>query len=170
MKSTGEVMGIDIDFGRAFAKAQIAAGNTLPFKGNVFISVKDDDKVPLIPTARELERLGFTIIATKGTARFFEVEEIACEFVYKVGEGRPDIVDRIKSGAISMIINTSFGAKSVADSYSIRRTSLVYGIPYFTTVAGAKAAVQGIAAIAQEGIQVKTVHEFHEMVRKGDAG
>ncbi|MFQ5330208.1 MAG: carbamoyl-phosphate synthase large subunit [Thermodesulfobacteriota bacterium] len=162
MKSTGEVMGIDIDFGRAFAKAQIAAGNTLPFKGNVFISVKDEDKLPLVPTARELVKLGFHIISTEGTAHFFQVDGIECEFVFKVGEGRPDIVDRIKSGEVAMIINTSFGAKSVADSYSIRRSSLVYGIPYFTTVAGAKAAVNGIASIITEGIQVNTIHEFHE--------
>ncbi|MEE9591707.1 MAG: carbamoyl-phosphate synthase large subunit, partial [Thermodesulfobacteriota bacterium] len=162
MKSTGEVMGIDVDFGRAFAKAQIAAGNTLPLNGNVFISVKDEDKLSMVLIAKEIKRLGFGIMATKGTASFFQLKGIDSDFVYKVGEGRPNIVDRIKSGEVAMVINTSFGAKSVADSYSIRRSSLVHGIPYFTTVAGAKAAIHGIAAIKKEGLKVKTIHEFHK--------
>ncbi len=165
MKSTGEVMGIDVDFGRAFAKAQIAAGNTLPLNGNVFISVKDEDKLSMVLIAKEIKRLGFGIMATKGTASFFQLKDIDSDFVYKVGEGRPDIVDRIKSGEVAMVINTSFGAKSVADSYSIRRSSLVHGIPYSTTVAGAKAAIHGIAAIKKEGLEVKAIHDFHKAVR-----
>jgi carbamoyl-phosphate synthase large subunit len=170
MKSTGEVMGIDIDFGRAFAKAQIAAGNTLPFNGKVFISVKDEDKLSMVQIAKEIKGLGFGIMATKGTASFFQLKGIDSDFVYKVGEGRPNIVDRIKSGEVAMVINTSFGAKSVADSYSIRRSSLVHGIPYSTTVAGAKAAVHGIAAMKKEGLEVKAIREFHNATRHKGRG
>ncbi|MEK6599317.1 MAG: carbamoyl-phosphate synthase large subunit, partial [Deltaproteobacteria bacterium] len=118
MKSTGEVMGIDRDFGRAFAKAQIAAGAKLPLKGTVFISVKDDDKDEIIPAARKLESMGFKIIATSGTAQHLKSKGVNAEFVYKVVEGRPHIVDKIKSGEIAMVINTSFGIKAVTDSYS----------------------------------------------------
>ncbi|MEK7842263.1 MAG: ATP-grasp domain-containing protein, partial [Deltaproteobacteria bacterium] len=112
MKSTGEVMGIDRDFGRAFAKAQIAAGAKLPLKGTVFISVKDDDKDEIIPAARKLESMGFKIIATSGTAQHLKSKGVNAEFVYKVVEGRPHIVDKIKSGEIAMVINTVFGIKA----------------------------------------------------------
>ena len=162
MKSTGEVMGIGKDFGRAFAKAQIAAGNTLPLSGNVFISVRDEDKEAIVSVARELKEMGFKIIATGGTAQYLDKKGVGAEFVYKVVEGsRPHIVDRIKSKEIAVVINTSFGAKSVADSYSIRRTSVEMGIPYFTTVAGAHAAARGIKAILKEGLEVKTLQEWH---------
>ena len=161
MKSTGEVMGIDKDFGRAFAKAQIAAGAKLPLKGTVFISVKDDDKDEIIPAARKLEGMGFKIIATSGTAQHLKAKGVNAEFVYKVGEGRPHIVDKIKSGEIAMVINTSFGIKAVKDSYSIRRSALVYGVPYFTTVSGAKAAAHGIGALITEGLGVTPIQEYH---------
>ncbi|MBI5328636.1 MAG: carbamoyl-phosphate synthase large subunit [Deltaproteobacteria bacterium] len=176
MKSTGEVMGIDADFGKAFAKAQIAAGNKLPPPplssplkgegwggGNVFVSVKNDDKNGVVEAARQLSGLGFKIIATNGTADYLKDNGIDTEFVYKVGEGRPDIVDRIKSGEIAMVINTSFGAKSAADSYSIRRSALIYNVPYFTTVAGAKAAAHGIASLIKEGLKVKPIQEYHNI-------
>ncbi|MBI5560245.1 MAG: carbamoyl-phosphate synthase large subunit, partial [Deltaproteobacteria bacterium] len=162
MKSTGEVMGIGKDFGRAFAKAQIAAGNTLPLKGNVLISVRVEDKESIVHVARELKEMGFNIIATSGTARYLNERGMAAEPVYKVVEGsRPHIVDRLKSKEIAMVINTSFGAKSVADSYSIRRTSVEMGVPYFTTVAGAHAATRGIRAILKEGLDVRTLQEWH---------
>src|SRR3989338_8209334 len=119
MKSTGEVMGIDKDFGRAFAKAKIAAGAKLPLKGTVFISVKDDDKDEIITAARKLEGMGFKIIATSGTAQHLKAKGVNAEFVYKVGEGRPHIVDKIKSGEIAMVINTAFGVQAITDSYSI---------------------------------------------------
>ena len=167
MKSTGEVMGIDKDFGRAFAKAQIAAGAKLPLKGTVFISVKDDDKDEIIPAARKLEGMGFKIIATSGTAQHLKAKGVNAEFVYKVGEGRPHIVDKIKSGEIAMVINTSFGIKAVKDSYSIRRSALVYGVPYFTTVSGAKAAAHGIGALITEGLGVMSIQEYHEAGGKG---
>ncbi|OGP09618.1 MAG: carbamoyl phosphate synthase large subunit [Deltaproteobacteria bacterium RIFCSPLOWO2_12_FULL_43_16] len=161
MKSTGEVMGIDADFGKAFAKAQIAAGNKLPMKGNVFISVKGDDKKNIAEIAKQLSEMGFHLIATSGTADYLKGNGIGAELIYKVGEGRPHIVDRIKSGEIAMVINTSFGAKAVTDSYSIRRSALVYNVPYFTTVAGAKAAAQGITSLIEEGLKVRPIQEYH---------
>ena len=161
MKSTGEVMGIDADFGRAFAKAQISAGNVMPLKGRVFISVRDEDKPLIEEAARELKLMGFEIVATGGTAEYLLHREIPAETVLKVTEGRPHIVDRIKSNDIDMVINTSFGAQSVEDSYSLRRASLEMGVPYFTTVAGALAATLGIKAIKKEGLGVKTLQEHH---------
>ncbi|MFQ5465885.1 MAG: carbamoyl-phosphate synthase large subunit, partial [Thermodesulfobacteriota bacterium] len=161
MKSTGEVMGIAPDFGGAFAKAQMAAGGRLPLSGSVFISVKDGDKGPILPVARELKAFGFDIIATSGTCDFLRANGVEAEFVHKVNDGRPHIVDRIKSDAVDMVINTSFGARSAADSYSIRRTSLERGIPYSTTVAGAKATAQGIRTVLEDGLDVKTIQEYH---------
>ncbi|MBI5903006.1 MAG: carbamoyl-phosphate synthase large subunit, partial [Deltaproteobacteria bacterium] len=171
MKSTGEVMGLGCDFGRAFAKAQIAAGNNLPLSGTVFISVRDEDKAGILPAARDLASLGFKIIATGGTARYLSGNGVAAEHVYKVTEGRPNIVDRIKSREVDMVINTSFGAKSAADSYSMRRSSLDSGLPYFTTVAGARAAAEGIKAVLKGGLDVKTLQEYHKEIASGrDAG
>ena len=161
MKSTGEVMGIWNGFGGAFAKAQIAAGNCLPLKGTVFVSVRDEDKPQITEASKELSDMGFDIIATGGTAEYLKSRGIKVERVYKVTEGRPNIVDRIKSRDVSMVINTSFGAKSVSDSYSIRRSSLELGLPYFTTVAGARAAALAIKALLNGGLDVKTVQEYH---------
>ncbi len=162
MKSTGEVMGIARDFGGAFAKAQIAAGNRLPLKGMVFISVRDSDKADIVEVASVLAGLGFCLIATGGTARYLKQKGISVETVYKVTEGRPNIVDRIKSREVAMVINTSFGAKSAADSYSIRRSSLDVGLPYFTTVAGARAAAQGIRALLKGELGVTSLQEHHK--------
>ncbi len=164
MKSTGEVMGIWSDFGGAFAKAQIAAGNNLPLKGTVFISVRDEDKSQIASVAKELAEMGFKIIATGGTARYLRERGIEVEPVYKVTEGRPNIIDKIKNKEVDMVINTSFGAKSVADSYSIRRSSLEFGLPYFTTVAGAKAAAHGISAVLRGGLDVKPLQEYHNIL------
>ncbi len=163
MKSTGEVMGIGVSFGKAFAKSQIAAGNVLPVKGRVFISVRDEDKKAILDIARKFCRFGFEIVATKGTARFLEDNMIASEFVNKVGEGRPDIVDRIKNGEIAMIINTPLGPQSHKASYSIRRTALVYNVPYFTTIAGARAATYATASLIEEDLDVKPLQEYHKM-------
>ncbi|MBI5468740.1 MAG: carbamoyl-phosphate synthase large subunit, partial [Deltaproteobacteria bacterium] len=165
MKSTGEVMGIWKDFGGAFAKSQIAAGNKLPAKGTAFISVRDSDKEDIESVARELYSMGFKIIATGGTARFLKNRGVEVEPVYKVTEGRPNIVDRIKSRGVDMVINTSFGAQSVADSYTLRRSSLDFGLPYFTTVAAAKAAAHGIKALLRGGLDVRTLQEYHEDLR-----
>ncbi|CAG1004034.1 partial carbamoyl-phosphate synthase large subunit, partial [Gammaproteobacteria bacterium] len=159
MKSTGEVMGISKDFGTAFAKAQIAAGNRMPLSGTVFVSVRDADKAEIVGVAKSLMDSGFNIIATGGTARYLRERGIKVESVLKVTEGRPNIVDMIKSRKVDMVINTSFGAKSVADSYSIRRSSVDSGLPHFTTVAAAKAAALGIRAVLSGGLDVKPLQE-----------
>ncbi len=161
MKSTGEVMGIDADFGMSFAKSQIAAGNPMPVSGRVFLSVKDKDKAGLLEVAQGLEKAGFTIVATRGTADYLRNRGITVETVNKVTEGRPHIVDQITDMQIDLVINTVHGAQSQKDSYSIRRTTLIKGIPYFTTISAAKAAVRGIAAIKSRPIQVKTIQEHH---------
>jgi len=161
MKSTGEVMGIDRDFGRAFAKSQIAASGTLPLSGTAFLSVRDADKAHLPPLGRAFAELGFHILATEGTARCLEEAGVPTERVYKVTDGvRPHIVDRMKSGEIALVVNTPEGHTSRLDSYSIRRTAITMGIPCFTTIAAASAAVQGIRALKAEGLQVKPLQDY----------
>ncbi|WP_111735197.1 carbamoyl-phosphate synthase large subunit [Roseovarius amoyensis] len=151
MRSTGEVMGWDVSFPRAFLKAQMGAGTNLPDGGKVFFSIKDADKTAqLAETARILVDLGFTIVATRGTAAFLEGNEIACEVVNKVYEGRPDIVDMLKDGQIALVMNTTEGAQAVEDSREIRSVALYGKIPYFTTAAGAHAAARAMQA-RQEG-------------------
>lgn len=160
MKSTGEVMGIDHDFGTAFAKAQIAAGTILPLAGSVFISVRDGDKPALVDAARRLAALGFEIVATSGTARFFEEHGIAVKRVNKVMEGRPHVVDSMKNGDINLVFNTSEGAASIRDSFDLRRTALMNKIPYFTTMAGAKAAVRAIEALRAGSLAVTPLQAY----------
>jgi carbamoyl-phosphate synthase large subunit len=160
MKSTGEVMGIDADFGMSFAKAQMAAGNPMPVSGRVFLSVKDKDKPGLIEVAQGLEKAGFFIVATSGTAEYLRKQGITVETVNKVTQGRPHIVDQITDMQIDLVINTVSGAQSQKDSYSIRRTTLVKGIPYFTTLSAARAAVRGISAIKTRPLQVKSIQEY----------
>jgi carbamoyl-phosphate synthase large subunit len=161
MKSTGEVMGIDMDFGMAFAKSQMAAGNPLPISGRVFLSVKDKDKAGSLEVAQGLEQSGFSIVATRGTADYLRKHGITVETVNKVTEGRPHIVDQITDMQVDLVINTVSGAQSQKDSYSIRRTTLMKSIPYFTTISAAKAAVRGIAAIKKNLLQVKSIQEYH---------
>ncbi len=161
MKSTGEVMGIDTDFGMSFAKSQMAAGNPMPVAGRVFLSVKDKDKAGLLEVAQGLEKEGFAIVATRGTADYLRKRGITVETVNKVTEGRPHIVDQITDMQVDFVINTVHGAQSQKDSYSIRRTTLMKGIPYFTTISAAKAAVRGIAAIRKNHLQVKSLQEYH---------
>ena len=162
MKSTGEVMGIDGDFGMSFAKAQMAAGNPMPRKGRVFISVKDKDKPAVYEVAAGLEKTGFDIVATRGTAEYLRSRGIKVETVKKVFEGRPHIVDYITDMKIDLVINTVYGAEAQKDSYSIRRTTLMKGIPYFTTISAARAAVKGIAALKAKPVQVKSIQEYHK--------
>jgi carbamoyl-phosphate synthase large subunit len=162
MKSTGEVMGIDTDFGMSFAKSQIAAGNPMPVSGRVFISVKDKDKPAAYEVAAGLEKAGFTLVATRGTAEYLRTRGIAVETVNKVFEGRPHIVDSIKDREVDLVINTVYGAESQKDSYSIRRTTLIQGIPYFTTMSAAKAAVRGIEALKAKPVQVKSIQEYQQ--------
>jgi len=166
MRSTGEVMGIDKEFGRAFTKAQKGAGVVLPRSGRAFVSVRDEDKPAVFDAVERLHKKGFEIVATKGTADYLEGRGIPVTFVHKVGQGRPDIVDRLKSSEISMVINTTIGKESIAASYSIRRTSLLKNIPYFTTVAGARAAVKGIKAEIEEGLSVMPIQEYHKRQEK----
>ena len=161
MKSTGEVMGIDVNFGKAFAKAQIAAGMMLPRAGNAFISVRDEDKNGVLPAAQMLHEVGFHIVATGGTAEFLVRNAIPAETVLKINEGRPHVADRIKNGEIALVINTPLGAQSKADSFYIRRTALVYNIPYFTTVAAARAVAHAISHLIREDLSVYSLQEYH---------
>ena len=160
MKSTGEVMGIDTDFGRAYAKAQIGAGQVLPVDGNVFISVRDRDKAGILDVARKLSEMGFKIIATRGTAEHLRKAGLDVEIVNKVLEGRPHIVDAMKSGRVQLIFNTTEGARAIADSYGLRHTALFAAIPYSTTVAGAAATVQAIAALRAGKLDVAPLQSY----------
>ncbi|HZD40712.1 MAG TPA: carbamoyl-phosphate synthase large subunit [Terriglobales bacterium] len=160
MKSTGEVMGIDHSFGLAFAKAQMGGGMRLPREGKVFISVRDEDKEVTTAIARRLQRIGFQIVATRGTASYFESRGIPTQRVNKVQEGSPHVADRIKKGAIAMVINTPQDAHSRADSYYIRRCALEYQIPYFTTIAGAEAAAEGIEYLKERDFDVQALQDY----------
>jgi carbamoyl-phosphate synthase large subunit len=161
MKSTGEVMGIDDDFATAFAKSQLGAGMILPQGGRVFISVKDSDKPVILPAARQLLELGFTICATGGTADYLAGEGLAIETVNKVAQGRPHIVDKIKDGEIALIFNTTEGWQSLKDSESIRRSALVNKVPQFTTAAASVASAQAIAALRERKLEVRTLQSYH---------
>lgn len=161
MKSTGEVMGIDMDLSMAFAKAQIAAGSELPLSGTAFISVKDEDKPKLSLFIKELEGLGFGIMATAGTAAYIESIGVRCHVVKKVIEGRPHVVDHIKNGEVQLVVNTTFGEKEVEQSYSIRRTALVHRVPYFTTISAARAAVGAIEVLIRKGLDVKAIQDYY---------
>ncbi|MFN3459768.1 MAG: carbamoyl-phosphate synthase large subunit [Oceanibaculum sp.] len=160
MKSTGEVMGIDMDFGLAFAKSQLAAGVELPQSGTVFISVKDDDKPLATILAKKLVSFGFKIIATSGTANHFKQEGLTVDRVKKVLEGRPHIVDNMLSGHVDLVFNSTEGAQAIADSFSLRRTALTHNIPYYTTVEGARAAVQAIEALRSGRIEVAPLQSY----------
>jgi len=160
MKSTGEVMGLDQDFGRAFAKSQLAGGVELPVAGKVFVSVKDHDKEAFAKIAREISRLGFQIVATRGTAAELQAQGIEVETVNKVREGQPHIVDAMINGDIQLVFNTTEGAQAIADSFSLRRTALVHRIPYFTTAAGARAAVQAISALQNGSLDVAPLQSY----------
>jgi carbamoyl-phosphate synthase large subunit len=161
MKSTGEVMGIDRTFGAAFAKAQMAAGMVLPTSGAVFVSVRDEDKEGVLSAVRLLHESGFRINATGGTAAFLARNGIPGQTVLKITEGRPHVADLIKNGEIAMVINTPVGAQGKADSFYIRRTALVYNVPYFTTLAAAKAASQAISELLREDLSVRSLQEYH---------
>ncbi|MFA7404379.1 MAG: carbamoyl-phosphate synthase large subunit [Pelobacteraceae bacterium] len=160
MKSTGEVMGIGETFAEAFAKSQLGANVKLPLSGNVFISVKDSDKKHIVSAAEKLYKAGFGILATGGTAQFLEEKGIAVRRVNKVLEGRPHIVDAIKNGEVQLVFNTTHGAQAVADSFSIRRESLMHGLAYYTTVAGAKAVADSILSLQNHELSVKPIQDY----------
>jgi carbamoyl-phosphate synthase large subunit len=153
-------MGVDADFQAAFAKAQIAAGDSLPTTGVCFISVKDSDKRHMVDAARDLIALGFTIVASHGTAKHLEAAAVPVTRVNKVAEGRPHVVDAMKNGDIQLVFNTTEGAQSYRDSFSLRRTALQQDIPYYTTVAGAKATIQAIRRLKTGDLEVRSLQAY----------
>jgi len=160
MKSTGEVMGLDASFERAFLKSQLGAGVRLPESGTAFISVKDSDKAAAVVLARRLTEMGFQVVATRGTAARIREAGLPCQVVNKVLEGRPHCVDAIKSGEIQLVINTTGGGQSVTDSFDIRRSALTHGVPHYTTAAGARAAVHAIAALRAGTLDVAPLQAY----------
>ena len=160
MKSTGEVMGIDVDFPRAYAKAQIGAGTRLPLSGTAFLYVKEGDKEHALTVARKLTALGFKLIATKGTQAFLVKNGLDVTAINKVLEGRPHCVDAMISGTIQLVINTTEGAQSLKDSYDIRRTALTRQICHYTTLSGAEAAVDAIAALCDGALDVAPLQSY----------
>jgi carbamoyl-phosphate synthase large subunit len=168
MKSTGEVMGIGERFGEAFAKAQLSAGMRLPLEGSAFLSVQDKDKPKAVVVAKKLVELGFEIVSTRGTAEYLAAEGIPVRTVYKVMEGRPNVVDLVKGKGIQLLINTPIGARSFVDEKTIRRAAMQHRVPCITTIAGALAAVDGIAALKVPPIRVMALQDLHAMtVRSG---
>ncbi|MGD8251799.1 MAG: carbamoyl-phosphate synthase large subunit [Desulfobacterales bacterium] len=161
MKSTGEVMGIDSDFGGAFAKAQLGANQVLPKSGTVFISVQDRDKAAAAVIARGFIDLGFSIMATRGTADFFATQDIESSVVRKVSTGRPHVVDAIKNQEIQLVINTGGGDTPKQDGYEIRRAAIQFRLPYATTISGARAICEGVGAIKGKRLEVKSLQEYH---------
>ena len=161
MKSTGEVMGISNSLGDAFKRASISAGNVIPNSGTVFLSVNDSDKMDVIPIARDLKEIGFDLVATSGTAKELRRNGIQVESIFKVGEGRPNVVDGIKNGEIDLVINTPAGAQARYDEESIGRSCIQKGILAITTLSGAEAAVRAMR-LTQNGLMVKTIQEYHK--------
>ena len=157
MKSTGEVMGIDKTFLSSYIKSQIACNNILPSKGKVFISIDDDNKKQIILIAEKLKKLNFELIATKGTSKYLNENGIETLQINKVKEGSPHIVDSLTRNEIDLVINTTKTQSSIRDSYSIRRTSLMYNIPYYTTIAGAKVAIDAIEQIKNNEFVIQSL-------------
>ncbi|WP_016950681.1 carbamoyl-phosphate synthase large subunit [Anabaena sp. PCC 7108] len=165
MRSTGEVMGIDSDFGRAFAKAELAAGERLPLKGTVFVSMSDRDKSAAVDVVREFIALGFTVMATQGTRQVLQEQGLEIQSVLKLHEGRPHVLDAIKNQKIQLIINTPSGEEAHTDARLIRRTALAYKIPIITTIAGAKATVAGIRSLQNTTLDVKVIQEYCPVIQ-----
>jgi carbamoyl-phosphate synthase large subunit len=164
MRSTGEVMGIDVDFGRAYIKSQIAAGQNVPKKGNVFISVRDKDKRAIIFIAKKLQDLGFHIYATSGTATALTPNGIAVK-IPKIAEGRPNVLDLMKDGKIQLVINTPSGRIPRQDEIEIRSQVILHNITYTTTISGAQATVNGIEALIKKDLDVKPLQEYHKGIK-----
>lgn len=167
MKSTGEVMGIDDDFGSAYIKSQIAAGQKIPLKGNVFISVRDKDKRAVLMIAKQLHSLGFNIFATQGTSGALKKSGIPVTTLSKIAEGRPNVLDLMKDGKIQMVINTPSGRTPRQDEVKIRSHVVLYNIPYTTTISGAQATVNGISTLLKKGLSVKSLQEYQKSGMKG---
>jgi carbamoyl-phosphate synthase large subunit len=163
MKSTGEVMGLDTDFRKAYLKSQIAAGSELPASGKIFISVKNRDKRAVMSLAKRLHDLGFSLVATAGTARVLERHGMPAEMIHKVADGyRPNVIDLMTRGEIALVFNTPEDGRARADSYMIRRTAVTQQIPYYLTVDGAQAAVNAIEALLKGEHRVRTLQEYHD--------
>ena len=160
MRSTGEVIGLDRSFGIAFAKSQLGGGTKVPVKGAVFVSVRDSDKARILDTVRSLIDIGFTVRATGGTAKYLEQNGVATTKINKVSEGRPHCVDAIANGAIQLVFNTTEGAQALSDSRSLRRAALLHKVPYYTTLAGAIAASQGIRAYKAGDLEVRALQDY----------
>ncbi|MEG9193851.1 MAG: carbamoyl-phosphate synthase large subunit [Candidatus Methanoglobus sp.] len=166
MRSTGEVMGIDYNFGLAYYKAELGAGMKIPTSGNVLISVKDRDKPKIVPVAKRLSEFGFKIYATENTAKYLREHGIEAEIALKVSQGRPNIIDMIINGQIHLIINTPSGGRGKTEGYEIRRAAIEYGIPYVTTISGAIAVVKAIEAVKSGNLSVKSLQEYHDEIRR----
>jgi carbamoyl-phosphate synthase large subunit len=162
MKSTGEVMGIDEDFGLAFGKSQISCGNMIPLSGKIFVSLKDKDKPPSVPIVKKLLELGLSVIATRGTAKYLKDQGLNVKVINKVAEGRPHIVDLIKNKEIHFIINTVSGTQAQKDSFSIRQSAIQYRVPFTTTISGAVAAVNAIEMLKKKKVHIKSIQECHK--------
>jgi carbamoyl-phosphate synthase large subunit len=160
MRSTGEVMGMDASFGMAYAKAQMAAGNALPTSGTAFLSVNDRDKPALVPVARELAGLGFGLVGTQGTAEYLREQGLDARTVRKVSEGRPNGEDLTINGEIDLMINTPLGSRSVSDEHRLRQAAIAHRVPVLTTISGARAAVQAIAALQEGSYSVTSLQEY----------
>jgi carbamoyl-phosphate synthase large subunit len=169
MRSTGEVMGVGINFGEAFLKAQIAAGSPLPDKGTVFISVNERHKLEAVDVAKRFAALGFNLVATRGTAATLRNAGLQCRMVFKVNEGRPNVVDLLKGGAIQLAIYTTAGAPAFLDEKSIRRSAVIYRVTCITTMSGAKAAADAVAARRRDPIRVWNLQEIHAAKQAGPA-
>ncbi len=161
MKSTGEVMGGAASFGAAFAKAQLAVGQRLPESGTAFISVNNDDKPTVLPIARDLADLGFTIVATRGTAAYLRAHGLQVDVVYKVNEGRPNVADQIVNGKIDLIVNTPLGRDSFFDDRAVRRVAMMQGVACITTLTGASAAVAAIRAVRTQALGVRALQDYY---------
>jgi carbamoyl-phosphate synthase large subunit len=162
MKSTGEVMGLDADFPRSYAKSQQAAGLILPTSGSVFISVRDEDKPGILNVSRALRQMGFTLVATRNTAEFLISHGLPADVVCKIGEGKPDVVDLLKQRNLSLIINTPSGKRSRADGYAIRRTALELDIPCITNIRSVNAAVHAISVLQGAALTVKPLQDYYK--------
>lgn len=160
MRSTGEVIGLDTSFAAAFVKSQLGGGTKAPREGVVFVSVRDQDKPRILAAIRDLKEIGFSVVATGGTARFLQEEGIPAQKINKVSEGRPHIVDAIKNGGVQLVFNTTEGAQALADSRSLRRAALLHKVPYYTTLAGAVAAAQGVRAYVSGDLEARALQDY----------
>jgi carbamoyl-phosphate synthase large subunit len=161
MRSTGEVMGTAKSFGYAYAKAELATGEALPTAGRVFLSTHDRDKPSLVPVARRLAELGFQLVATEGTAAALRQAGLTVEAILKVHEGRPNIEDAIRSRRIQLVINTPVGRQAAHDDAYLRRAALDYAVPAVTTLAGARATVEAIAALQGQPLEIHALQDLH---------